>query len=303
VRPARHAVDTRVADTDTVGPPAWRAGRTLSDGSKIYWWKELIIVAVLDFVYETVRNLSSAKPERAYANAMRLIDWQRNLGIWHEHAIQVWALDYTPLIVFANYFYGSVYLIATISGLVFLYRRYSDDYPLWRNTLAIGTLLGLVGFATFPLMPPRLLDLGGYGPHTFGFVDTLLTRPTFWSFNSEGMKSISNQFAAMPSLHCGWAIWGLCVFFPRVKSWWAKTLAVLYPIVTIFVVVITGNHYFLDAVGGLVIMVLGYGGARLITRAGRRPAVDSAADAGESGGAVAHLDRDPVGRHVAGDHA
>ncbi len=86
------------------------------------------------------------------------------------------------------------------------------------------------------------------------------------------MKTISNQFAAMPSLHCGWAFWGLAVFYPRVRSWWAKTLAVLYPIATIYVVVITGNHYFLDAVGGLLICVLGYGGARLITRAGRRDA-------------------------------
>jgi hypothetical protein len=254
----------------------WRRGRTLSDGSRIYWWKELIIVAVLDFVYETVRNLSSAKPEKAYANAMRVIDWQRTLGIWHEHAIQQAALDFTPLIVFANYFYGSVYIGATISGLVFLYRRHSDDYPLWRNTLAIGTLLGLIGFATFPLMPPRLLDVMGDGHTYYGFVDTLLTRPTFWSFNSEGMKSISNQFAAMPSLHCGWAFWGLAVFYPRVKSWWAKTLAVLYPITTITVVVITGNHYFLDAVGGLIIMLAGYAGARLITRAGRGPAVATA---------------------------
>ena len=144
---------------------------------------------MLDFVYETVRNLSSAKPEKAYANAMRLIDWQRSLGIWHEHAIQQAALDFTPLIVFANYFYGSVYIGATIFGLVFLYRRHSDDYPLWRNTLVIGTLLGLIGFATFPLMPPRLLDVMGDGHTYYGFVDTLLTRPTFWSFNSEGMKT------------------------------------------------------------------------------------------------------------------
>jgi membrane-associated phospholipid phosphatase len=97
--------------------------------------------------------------------------------------------------------------------------------------------------------------------------------PTFWSFIDEGMKTISNQFAAMPSLHCGWAFWGLAVFFPRVKTWWGKTLAVLYPVTTIFVVVITGNHYFLDAVGGLAIMVVGHAVARLITRSGRGPKV------------------------------
>lgn len=261
------------SDAEVATKPRWRRGRQLSDGSRIYWWKEALIVVVIDLVYETVRNLSSAKPERAYRNALRIIQWQEDLGIWHEHTLQQWALNVTPLIIFANYFYGSVYLGATIFGLVFLYHWHSDDYPLWRNTLAIGTLLGLIGFATFPLMPPRLLDVSGLSSHVWGFKDTLLEYPTFWSFNSEGMKTISNQFAAMPSLHCGWAFWGLAVFYPRVKTWWGKTLAVLYPITTITVVVITGNHYFLDAVGGIVIFVAGYGIARLVTRAGRRPAL------------------------------
>ncbi len=266
------STDLRASGTDVAAEarPKWRRGRTLSDGSTLYWWKELVIVLVLDLVYESVRNLSSAKPEKAYRNAMRLIDWQKDLGIWHEHAIQQWALGFTPLIIAANYFYGSVYIVATVLGLVFLYRLHSDDYPLWRNTLAIGTMLGLIGFATFPLMPPRLLDSMGDGITHFGFVDTLIKYPTFWSFDSEGMKTISNQFAAMPSLHCGWAFWGLAVFYPRVRSWWAKSLAVLYPVATISVVVVTGNHYFLDAVGGLVIMVAGYGLARVVTRAGRR---------------------------------
>ena len=117
-------------------------------------------------------------------------------------------------------------------------------------------------------MPPRLLDVLGDG-RTFGFVDTLVEYPTFWSFDSEGMRTVSNPFAAMPSLHCAWAFWGACVLYPRVKSNWARVLAVLYPIATIYVVVATANHYFLDAVGGLVIFVVAYVLARLVTRAGR----------------------------------
>jgi len=242
--------------------PRWRRGRTLTDGSKLYWWREVLLVVVVDIVYETIRNFSSANPARAYANAERLIDWQQVIGMWHEHQMQQWALNFTPLIVLANYFYGSIYLAATLFALVFLYRRFPDDYSLWRSTLLIGTLLGLIGFATFPLMPPRLLDSMG-GAH-YGFIDTLVKYPTFWSFDSEGMKSISNQFAAMPSLHCGWAMWGTAVFYPRVRSWWAKTLAVLYPVVTIFVVIITANHYWLDAVGGAVIFIAGYGISRVL---------------------------------------
>ena len=250
-------------------------GRRLNDGKAVYWWREVIIVAVLNMVYETVRNLSSGKPSKAYENALKIIDWQKAMGLWHEFSMQQWALGYTPLIILANYFYGSIYIIATLAGLFFLYRRFTDDYPFFRNMLAAGTMLGLIGFATFPLMPPRLLDntsmLQGVDMRQFfGFVDTLAKYPTFWSFDSEAMKTISNQFAAMPSLHCGWAFWGFVVFWTRVKTAWGKALVALYPIATIYVVVITGNHYFLDAVGGLIIFVAGYWIARLITRAGNR---------------------------------
>jgi len=250
------------------------AGRTLSDGKKLFWWRELLIVIVVDVVYETVRNLSAGKPDKAYRNALKIIDWQKALRIWHEQAMQNFALDFTPLIVFANYFYGSVYIGATVFTLVFLYWRFPNDYPLFRNTLMIGPLCGLIGFALFPLMPPRLLDdtvllQGANADHWFGFVDTLVKYPTFWSFNDEAMKTISNQFAAMPSLHCGWAFWGLIALLPRVRSWWAKTLVVLYPIMTVYVVVITANHYILDAVAGFSLFALAYAAARVVTGAGR----------------------------------
>ena len=97
----------------------------------------------------------------------------------------------------------------------------------------------------------------------YGFVDTLDKYPTFWSFNSGAMKKISNQYAAMPSVHCCWALWCACALVPRLKHWWAKWLAALYPVLTVAVIVMTANHYFLDAVGGFIIFGIGYVGARL----------------------------------------
>lgn len=255
-------------------PPWWRRGRELSDGTRVYWFAQFALVALLYLVYSTIRNVSKSRPSVAFDNALRIMQWQRDLGINHEKLIQDWSLNFLPLIVVANYFYGIAYIVCTISILVWLYRRHTDDYPLWRNTLVFGTLLGLVGFATFPLMPPRLLDVMGDG-QVFGFVDTMVRYPTFWSFQSSTMQSISNQFAAMPSLHCGWALWGMAALLPRVRTWWMKLLAVAYPVATIYVVVATGNHYFLDAVGGAVIFILGYGLARLVTRAGRRAPLPS----------------------------
>ena len=82
---------------------------------------------------------------------------------------------------------------------------------------------------------------------------------------------MSNQYAAMPSLHCGWAIWVMVSTFGLVRTQVMKVVVVLLPVTTIFVVVVTANHYLLDAVGGLVIMTIGYGASMLVTRAGYVP--------------------------------
>ena len=257
-------------DPDRAGRPRRRlpGARVLSDGSLLYWWREVLYVMVVNFVYEAIRNSNEGGRTAAYENAVRIMEWQQALLINHEEAIQEAVLGARWLIIASNYFYGSAYILVTIFVLVFLYRRFSDSYPLWRNTLAATTLLGLFGFRFFPLMPPRLLDAEGPGV-VYGFVDTLKTYPTFWSFESDTMEAISNQYAAMPSLHCAWALWGAFALWPHVRSWWARVLVVAYPVATVAVVVVTGNHYLLDAVGGAVIVAGGYGIARWRTRAGR----------------------------------
>ena len=90
--------------------------------------------------------------------------------------------------------------------------------------------IALIGFAFWPLMPPRLLDSYYFNhiaaiPHHFGFVDTLDKYPTFWSFKRGAVNKISNQYAAMPSVHCAWALWCTCALVPRLKHTWAKVLA------------------------------------------------------------------------------
>ena len=245
--------------------------RVLSDGHVIYWWVEILAVAAFYVVYSFVRNLNGggggAVPADALANARQIIDLERSLGIYHELTIQRWALEWRPLIIAANYFYGSLHFIVTISAGVFLYRRFSDDYPLFRNTLAIATASALVGFTLYPLAPPRLLgDALGAG---YEYVDTLLRDPAIWSFNSGGMQKISNQFAAMPSVHICWATWSALALAPRCRRSWTRALAIAYPIATLVVIVITANHYFLDAVGGLAILGFGWVVARHVTRAGR----------------------------------
>lgn len=255
-----------IAD-DTAPPRRSRlpGGRRLRDGRNLYWWVEIIAIVAFYLVYSAIRNANEGGESEAYANARQLIGWQKSLGINHEQVLQSWALHFRPLIIAMNYFYGSLHFVVTAGAGIYLFRRWSNDYAQWRNTLAISTGLALIGFVTWPLMPPRLL------PETYGFVDTLAQYPTFWSFNSGAVREISNQYAAMPSVHCVWALWCACVMVPRVRRDWVKVLFALYPVGTVVAIVLTGNHYLLDAVGGFAVLGVGYVLARTFTRAGRGP--------------------------------
>jgi hypothetical protein len=268
------AVADEAARDDEVAPPvSWRShivGRVTSDGRRVVWWIEIAVVLSFYAVYTTIRNSNEGTDATALRNAEHVIDVQQRLGFFWEPTLQEWALHFTPLIIALNYFYGSLHFIATAGVMTFLYKRHTDRYPLWRNTLAVTTLIGLIGFITFPLMPPRLLPehLG------YGFVDTLDKYPTFWSFKSGAVAKVSNQYAAMPSLHTAWATWVAVAGAPLVRRRWLAGLLWAYPVVTVTAIVLTGNHYLLDAIGGWAALAVGYVTARVITRAGRRSAVD-----------------------------
>ena len=242
----------------------------------------MLITLVLYQVYSAIRNVSEGTKEVAFRHARQLMDWQSAIGINHEQTLQSWALNSRPLIIFMNYVYGSLHFIITAGAVIFLYRKFPGDYPRWRNTLALTTILALIGFIFWPLMPPRLLHT--MAPGHYGFVDTLARYPTFWSFESGTINEISNQYAAMPSLHFGWSLFCAASLAPRLRRRPARIAAALYPLLTLTAIVLTGNHYFLDAAGGALVFLGGFGLARRFTRPGpvlrcrRDPEAPDAAD-------------------------
>jgi hypothetical protein len=243
---------------------------------RLRWWREVIYVLSFYGVYTLVRNrgLDIDTHVQAFHNAQRVIRAEEFLHSFHEKAIQ--DLFYPSakwFLQFWNVFYGSAHFIVTIVAIVWLFRRDPARYPLWRNTLAFTTGLALIGFAFFPLMPPRLLDVApplGGGQH-YGFVDTLAKVGGLWSFDSGTMQKISNQYAAMPSLHFGWSTWCMCVLFPLVRRRWLRALVLIYPFLTLFAIVVTANHFWLDAAGGAAVLAAGFVLARWFTAyTGRR---------------------------------
>ena len=230
---------------------------------RLRWWREVLYVLAFYGVYSLIRNEGVATDSRreAFRNAREVIDAERWLGSYHEETIQDWFLPWDGFIRFWNIFYGSAHFIVTVVALVYLFRRMSRRYPLWRNTLACTTALALIGYATYPLMPPRLL------PATYGFVDTLKEVGGLWSFESGAVAKVSNQYAAMPSLHFAWSTWCAFVLVPAVRRPWARMLLIAYPFLTLFAIVVTGNHYWLDAAGGAATLLVGFVLGRALTRA------------------------------------
>jgi len=226
-------------------------------------WIEALLVGGVYLAYGMVRNLfgsAAVEPKVAAANADRIIDLEEAIGLYIEADVQGWFIDATPFIQFWNLFYGVFHFLVTFGALIWLYVRFPSDYRFWRRTGLFATSLAVIGYAAFPLMPPRLLgDCGPYGACRGGerFVDTVADVGGIWSFESAGLETVSNQYAAMPSLHIGWAFWCALLLVPRLVSRPAKILAAIYPLLTLFAIVVTANHYWIDAVGGVVVVALG----------------------------------------------
>lgn len=239
------------------------------------WWKEVLIIVSFYAVYTLIRNrFGSARladvgePVHAFNNALRVIRFERAVGLFHEESIQQHFLGHRTFIRFWNMYYGTAHFIVTIFAFVTVFKKAPAVFARYRNTLAFTTAFALIGFSLFPLMPPRLLDnpshYGGRAIaearnlHIFGFDDTMETVGGLWSFDSGTMSKVSNQYAAMPSLHTGWATWCALALWPLLRRKWMRALLVAYPLGTLFCIIVTGNHYWLDGVGGLVVLAAGF---------------------------------------------
>lgn len=259
------------------------AGAPVDPGAEgrrpLRWWREVLVVLAFYGAYSWVRGRfgsGAAGPDAAFANARAVLAVEQRLGLPSELGLQRWFLAFPAAVRALNVFYGLFHFAFPVTVLVVLARRAPRTYRRARNALAATTALALVGFALFPLMPPRLLCACAGGAGTdYGYVDTLERIGGLWTFGSHGMSAVSNQYAAMPSLHFAWALWCALALRPVVRGRIGRTLLVAYPALTLLAIVVTANHFWLDAAGGAAIVVAGFGVAAVLpmwagTPAGRR---------------------------------
>ncbi|MER6977556.1 phosphatase PAP2 family protein [Streptomyces carpinensis] len=218
-------------------------------------WFEILLIAVSYWTYSLIRNAVPEQKAKALSNADWVWSAEHRLGIAVEHTVNHAVDSVTWLIVGMNYYYATLHFVVTVGVLVWLYRSHPGRYSAARLALFATTGVALLGYYLYPLAPPRLMT-GGH------FIDTVQVHHTWGSMASGDLKHMSNQYAAMPSMHIGWSLWCGLTIFALTTVPWVRVLAVLYPATTLLVIVATANHFWLDAVGGVLCLTFGFTVAR-----------------------------------------
>ncbi|RDG32405.1 phosphatase PAP2 family protein [Streptomyces corynorhini] len=214
-------------------------------------WFEILLIAVSYYTYSLIRNAVPEQKAKALSNADWIWRTEQTLGIAVERSINHAVDSVTWLIIAMNYYYATLHFIVTIGVLIWLFRSHPGRYAAARLALFATTLVALLGYYLYPLAPPRLMT----GQR---FIDTVVHHETWGSMASGNLKNMSNQYAAMPSMHIGWSLWCGLIIFALATAPWVRILGLLYPMATLLVIVSTANHFWLDAVGGMICLAFGF---------------------------------------------
>jgi len=195
-------------------------------------------MTVLFICYRQVRYLTRNHDAAATANAHRVVDLEQRLGMFTERRVQDLALHSRALIELLNRYYLTVHFPLTALFIVWVLVRHRSAFGQIRTWLYIVTASALAIHVAFPLAPPRMLT-------EQRFVDTLqMYGPRIYSTDTS--QSIANQYAAMPSLHFGWAFI-VAAGLVAIKRSRLSVLAFVHPLITLIAIVATANHYWMDA--------------------------------------------------------
>lgn len=203
----------------------------------------IVAFGLLWLGYSTVRRITSGSFQLAQENAARVVDFQERIGLPSETVLQKQIIDVDWIVQVANVFYFAMHFPSMILFLLWAMFRKREWMPKIRFALISTTAIGLIIHLAFPLAPPRLTEIPG-------FVDTAkVFGPDPYKL---GIAKAANQFAAMPSLHVGWAILLALAVLSIVKSRY-RWLILLHPVITTIVVVVTANHWWLDIFVGAIL--------------------------------------------------
>jgi hypothetical protein len=226
--------------------------------------RQVLLFGAAYYVYRLTRGVADdpGAAATAFGNARHLIDLERTLHVFIEPSVQAFVAGERWLADIAAWVYVNAQTSVTLGALAWIYLRRNEHFYFVRNMFLTAFLLALVGYALFPTAPPRFLP-------EWGFIDTV-AQFTGVPQDSVTVDALFNPYAAVPSMHAGFALMiGLPLAIlvrPRpLKAFWAT-----YPLIVTFVIVATANHFLTDAVLGGVTAGIGALVARSLARV--RPA-------------------------------
>ncbi|MFI1290260.1 phosphatase PAP2 family protein [Streptomyces sp. NPDC020792] len=224
--------------------------------TRLRWWTELPLILLVYGCYSAGRLLARGDVSTAVDHGLAILRVEKLLHLNAEHPLNRLFTREPWLGVPADFWYASLHYLVTPVLLVWLFRARTTHYRAARTWLMTSTFIGLIGFTLLPTCPPRLLS------PDHGFVDTMAQYSSYGWWGGEasaprGLGGMTNQYAAMPSLHVGWALWCGVMLWRHGGTRTAKAAGVAYPLLTALVVMGTANHYLLDAVAGVAVMGVG----------------------------------------------
>jgi hypothetical protein len=211
---------------------------------------QFLILFACYYAYRLVRGLASGREVAALSNARHIMNAEKALHIYIEPWLQAKVSHTEALLQFFNFVYMQVHLPVTVGCLVWIYVRRREAFAFFRNWFLAMNGLALVCFALIPTAPPRLLP-------TSGIVDTLyLFSPS--NLHTGAAAWFTNPYAAVPSLHIGYSLFVTLTILALARGRVMRVLAVIYPCVVAIGIIVTGNHFVLDALAGVLVVGVAY---------------------------------------------
>ena len=225
--------------------------------------REVVLLSALYLAYCVTRVLGAHDVGAGRQRAGDILQLEGMVHLDVESQVNAAVTDMAWLAVPMDYWYAVLHYVVTPAALVWLYLTHRSGYARRRNALVISSILGLFGYLLFPTAPPRLMG----DP----YLDTLAryAHLGWWADHASapsGLGGLTNELAAMPSLHVGWAVWVAWALQGHVRTRLGRVVLLSYPLMTTAVVVCTGNHWLLDCIAGFLVVMVGI----VVTRAAER---------------------------------
>lgn len=208
---------------------------------------EALFLFAAMIIYFLIRGGLPVRAAEAFSRANQVIQLEQRMGIFVELEWQDLILDSIPLMKLANWTYVWGHLPVLIFAAIWIYLRNRERYRVYRSALLISAFIGLFGYALFPMAPPRLMP-------EWGFVDTV-ARLTRENYDMQPGFFV-NHYAAVPSLHFGWALLVCIGLFDVDRNLLIRLFAVVSTAAMFFAIVLTANHFIFDMLVGSLIVLL-----------------------------------------------